>query len=235
MINIIKYSVIVIFLSICNQLFAQNSNLNKVQIDSLRRVYCMDCKTYLKNIKKDSLLSLQPPSANLKPREDFRCEKKFNIPDSLFVSVFPFNADSIIIAVPKDSCGSEIHTLKKMTLEEIGQFAGILYNYDYRKRTELITFHYHFLWTFPVNLIFYNNGNPNYLYLRFEGDGDRLFTHDSFSDEIYWGEYCEERANMLQQFLLDNYNYRIFHIDSCDCKKKIEVLELQQRNDKNED
>jgi hypothetical protein len=133
-----KKTIILIFLilSICNHLFSQRINLNETQIDSLRKAYCIDCRNYLKSIKKGSSLSLQPPAANMKTRKDFRCEKKFNIPDLLFLSVFPFNSDSILIAIP-DSINENIHILRKMTSEETGQFASILYNYDYRKRAEI--------------------------------------------------------------------------------------------------
>jgi hypothetical protein len=223
--NFIKYILFIFFLSICNQLFSQDDNLNREKIDSLRKIYCIDCKNYLKNLKKDSLLSLRAPLINDKLRKDFRCKKTYNIPDSSFLSVFPFNADSIIIALPKDSCDDEIRTLKKMTSEEIGKFASILYNYDYRKRAEVISI-LAYLKNFPIDLIFYKNGKQDYLYLRFEADGGKVFTDNSFSNDetyIYLGELCEEHSSMLQQFLLDNYNYRIFHIPCEGCKEDINI------------
>jgi hypothetical protein len=224
-----------LILSICNHLFSQAINLNETQIDNLRQVYCIDCKNYFKSIKKDSLLSLSlpppPPLNSKKYRKDFRCEKKFNIPDSLFLTVFPFNSDSIMIAAPRDSCENKIHVLRKMTSEEIGQFASILYNYDYRKKAEIMMRVSYWTRTFPPNvaLLFYNNGKSDYLYLFFE---DQCMS-DSFSNDeayMYWGEYCDERYNLLRQFFLDNYNYKIFYIPCCECEEeiKVELIEHSQ-------
>jgi hypothetical protein len=231
---VMKKTVIIIFcliLSICNHLFSQENNLNRTQIDSLRKAYCLDCKNYFKSIEKDSLLSLPPPPNSKKYRKDFRCEKKFNIPDSLFLTVFPFNADSIMIAAPRDSCENKIHILRKMTSEETGQFASILYNYDYRKKAEITMTHYAWSRTFPPNvaLLFYNNGKSDFLYLFFEGN--QLLIKDSFSNDdtdIYWGECCDERYNLLKQFFLDNYNYKIFNIPCCPCETGFELEPIKQ-------
>ncbi|NDV67899.1 hypothetical protein [Dysgonomonas sp. 25] len=71
------------------------------------------------------------------------CKRLYNIPDSVILQSYPYNADSILVAIP-DSCRdthdnvycdfdktNRYPILSKMTKEEMLEFADNIYNYDF--------------------------------------------------------------------------------------------------------
>lgn len=76
-------------------------------------------------------------------KDSLICERLYNIPDSIILNAFPFDADSIVVAVPnlgKDSyedvyCDFDkpgrYPVISKMTPKDIVEFANNIYNYDF--------------------------------------------------------------------------------------------------------
>ena len=49
---------------------------------------------------------------------------------------------------------------------------------------------------------------------------------------MYWGEHCDERANLLKQFFFDNYNYEIFYIPrNCACEEELELIPINEEKE----
>lgn len=76
-------------------------------------------------------------------KDSLICEKLYNIPDSIILNAFPFDADSIVVAVPNlgidsyedvycdfDKLG-RYPVISKMTPKDIVEFADNIYNYDF--------------------------------------------------------------------------------------------------------
>jgi hypothetical protein len=208
-----KYFIIFVLFFSCEKLFSQEYNLNESKIDSLRKIYCIDCRNIIAKYKRQPILLM----SNMKTRKNFHCKKQYNIPDSLFLTVYPFDADSILVAVPEDVHNSDpkMKVLAKMTSKETGEFANILYNYDYKK-VELITIiseGYYKNYPPDIMLEFFRNNHRDYIYLFFDDRKIRIVNYflDNKNEDvdIYWGEYCEERHSMLIKFFLNNYKYDI--------------------------
>lgn len=108
--------------------------------------YDLDCDTIV--YLKDSLLIEWGANIICHPHNS-KSEKKYNIPDSIFLSSYPFNADSIVIVQGSNYCNegykyleiqhellqeygiNNYRIIKKMSTDEIVEFADNLYNYDF--------------------------------------------------------------------------------------------------------
>jgi len=180
-------------------------------LDSLKFIYSIDKK--YKRIAFDNPMPPPPPDIK-KSRKCFKCERKHNIPDSVFLNSYPFNADSILIYYPNSNCDDFVnyHLLKKMEKSEIVLFADLLYNYDYKKQAKLTIISIS-LSSFDrpdLKIAFYHKNEQNDLLLYFDEESQVRF-ESSFDETmiIDWGAYCEERYNQLKRFFYETYCYEI--------------------------
>lgn len=202
---LILICVIVIMIYTPSTLFSQKKPTIE-SIDSLRYIYSIHPEKFPR--KYNTFL---PPKANMKSRKNFNCKKYYNIPDSCFLDIFPFDADSILVFVPKNNSdpNSDIVNIGKMEHSTTGMFASILYNYDFKKKAELTIIHWDIYQSYPSDILikFYHDNTENFMYLFFEEDRVRIET--SFPNDLYWGEPCKERYSLLKHLFEMNYNIQV--------------------------
>ncbi len=190
--------------------------LNGRTLQTLYNTYCIDCKPDKKTKNNDVAGFFPPPLLHhIKELKDFTCEKKYNIPDSVFLSLYPLNADSIVVMIPDAYCDSfdNYKTLFKMTEKEIADFAGLLFNYDF------ITKDYNCIITTitirgekraDIMLQFHHKDKINQLSLYFDEEPQIRF-EDTFDEAfgINWRTNCKDWYSKLKSFFYENYNYKI--------------------------
>lgn len=220
-------------------------------IDSIRVKYCID-KNYLKRtILYDSI---PPPPLTKKDEKkfyaDFSCKKRYKIPKKELSTLYPFNADSIVISI-LDDCywqnGKE-EIIGKMTIKQINQFVDILYNYGFKKIEGV-----HMSWIdicgcglpIPdVRLYFYHETESKYLDIFAKGFVDSFAEENPYKDYdseeviyesnngIYWGDRCEETYSKLYSFIKKNFKYKLIssrYKESRSCST-FDIKELKEHN-----
>jgi len=225
-----KYTII--YCSLC-LLFNLNLNaqdrLNSKTLDSLRVV-----SINKKQKKTSNNFNDYPPPPILKKgysRTCFKCKKKYNIPDSVFLKTYPFNADSILIYYPDLDCDNfkDYYLLKKMTTQEIAIFTDLLYNYDYKtkaKTTLLVRSNYSFNRA-DLKMIFHHKDTVNEMKLFFEEKPHEQATQfwiESTFEDIDFGTSCSDSYKRFKNFFKN-----IYHYDIKECVEiEIEIPDLVQ-------
>lgn len=162
-----------IFLALCH-LSSQNI-ISRQKIDELINIYSV-CSVDTVELANQRIPPPPPLTDNVSTHN--KCEKKYDVPDSLFLTLYPFDADSIVIVYPDTCCDSfskykdfrDFFKLKKMENKEIAFFANQLYNYDYIEENN-----YRVVATYidqikrpDIIFLFYHNQTQNELVLYFD-------------------------------------------------------------------
>lgn len=213
-------------LSIYNYCFSQKKITYNV-INNFREQYIIDVDSldcYNNNKFKNS--TLPPTYLNSNDiRENFKCLRKFSIPDSLLAELYPFNVDSIVVFYPTKYCDSfDYKKLATMNGTDIDKLTDLLYNYDFYESNKE-TFTIQNITEYKradIRLFFYNNTSIDTLSLYFD-DAPQIRFESTFED-IYWGESCDDLYDRLILFFNKQYGYQI---EKCIEKEdKIEVIPL---------
>lgn len=208
-----KYRIVlccIVFSMQCH-VFSQNKASHQ-EMNRLIRIYSEDA---VDTIQSKSIPPPPPLIDNISI--DNRCEKIYNIPDSLFLGLYPFDADSIVIAYPDTCCDSfskygdyqDFFKLGKMEKKNIAYFASQLYNYNYidRKDSHVIVKHIDQIRRPDIVFLFYHNHVQNTLALYFD-ECPQLRIETTFS-ELYWGAECSDLYNRLIYFFKEEYDFTI--------------------------
>ena len=208
--------VLYIVLLIPCKLFSQNK-MSHQELNRLIRIYSENTLDTIQS----TCLPPHPLTDNVSI--DNRCDKKYNIPDSLFLALYPFDADSIVIVYPDTCCDSfskykdyhDLFKLKKMGKKDIAFFASQLYNYDYidSRSSRVIVKNIDQFRRPDIVLLFYHNHVQNSLGLYFD-ECPQLRIETSFS-ELYWGADCSDLYNRLISFFKEKYDYTIKECSDC--------------------
>lgn len=198
------------------KLLSQNK-MSRQELNRLIRIYSGDTMDTIQSI------SLPPPPLTDNAGTDNRCGKKYNIPDSLFLALYPFDADSIVIVYPDTCCDSfskykdyhDLFKLKRMEKKDIAFFASQLYNYDYinRRDCRAIVKNIDQIRRPDIVLLFYHNHVQNSLALYFDECPQLRF--DSSFSELYWGTDCSDLYNRLISFFKEKFDFTIKKCSDC--------------------
>lgn len=166
-------------------------------------------------------------TVNAKNANNLKCVRKHISSDSILSKTYPFDADSIIVFYP-DRCCDDIpiggnyedhyHYLKKMTRNEIIQFAAQFIDYDYQSLESEITLSENiFEFNRPdIILLFYKEGKKNYLKMFFDDNTIRF--ESSFDDktDLYFKEWCNDLEYRMRMFFKLYFDYTIEKCNNCD-------------------
>lgn len=207
-----------IFLALCH-LSSQN-RISRQKMDKLiniNSIYSVD------TVQLVNERIPPPPPLTDNVSTNNMCKKKYNVPDSLFLTLYPFNADSIVIVYPDTCCDSfsryedfrDLFKLKKMKKEEIAFLANQLYNYNYIEKSNyrVITTYIDQIKRPDIIFLFYHNQTQNELVLYFD-EYPQLRMETSFH-ELYWGANCSDLYNRLISFFKEEYNFTIEKCKEC--------------------
>lgn len=199
------------FLLIYSYCFSQNKTTYDVII-KMREQYIIDSASldcYGGNRQNDSILPPTHLNSN-DIRTNFKCERKFSIPDTLLTKLYPFNVDSIVVFYPAKYCDSfDYKKLRTMNRKDITKLMDLLYNYDFYESNKetLITRNITGYNRADIKLLFYDNLKTDTLSVYFD-DTLQIWFESTFED-IYWGEGCDDLYDRLILYFNEQYGYII--------------------------